>query len=109
MAYDVGTQRQCWHVHLLTDWMGDDAWVKRAYAEFRGFVYHSDLLRLQGTVKARYVDGDGDTVVDIDTTAVNQRGVDVMPGRATIALPARSASITPVARRMAERAAVHGA
>jgi acyl dehydratase len=109
MAYDVGAQRQCWHVHLLTDWMGDDAWIKQAYAEFRGFVYHSDLVRLRGTVTGRYIDDDGDTVVDIETTAVNQRGVDVMPGRATIALPSRSGSDTPVGRRMAERAAARDA
>jgi acyl dehydratase len=72
-----------------------------------GFVYHSDLLRLRGTVTARYVDDDGDTVVDIETTAVNQRRADVMPGRATIGLPSRSGPDTPVGRRMIERATAH--
>ena len=37
--YDVGVQRQCWHIHLFTNWMGDEGWLKRNYAEYRRFVY----------------------------------------------------------------------
>ncbi len=33
--YDVGVQRHCWGVHLITNWMGDDAWLKRSYTEYR--------------------------------------------------------------------------
>jgi acyl dehydratase len=40
LQYDVGFQRQCWHIHLLTHWMGDDAWIARADAQYRSFVYH---------------------------------------------------------------------
>jgi len=42
------------------------------------------------------------TCVDIRTTAMNQRGQDVMPGRATVALPRRDGSSDPVRRRLAE-------
>jgi hypothetical protein len=47
------------------------------------------------------IDEDGEPVVDVTTTALNQRGEDVMPGRATLALPSRSdpAGQTPTARR----------
>jgi acyl dehydratase len=102
MQYDVGFQRQCWQIHLLTDWMGDDGWVKRASAQYRSFVYLSDVVRLGGEVTARYIDDDGEAVVDIATNAGNQRGQDVMPGTATVALPRRNES-TPVERRMQER------
>ncbi len=100
MQYDVGFQRQCWHIHLLTDWMGDDAWVKSASAEYRSFVYLSDVIRLGGEVTRKYVDIDGESVVDVRTHALNQRGDDVMPGKATIALPTRDGA-SPVRRRLA--------
>ena len=100
--YDVGFQRQCWQVHLLTHWMGDDAWIKAASAQYRSFVYLSDVVRLGGTVTKKYVAEDGDCVVDVRTSALNQRGQDVMPGSATIALPSRDGG-SPVTRRIEGR------
>ena len=32
--YDVGTQRQCWLIHMLTNWIGDEGWIKNNYAQF---------------------------------------------------------------------------
>ena len=100
LQYDVGFQRQCWHLHLLSDWIGDHGWIVAASAEYRRFVYHSDVIRLAGTVTAKYVDGSGEHLVDVETTAVNQRGEDVMPGRATVALPSRTEDTSPVGRRV---------
>jgi acyl dehydratase len=101
--YDVGFQRQCWQIHQLTHWAGDHAWIKEAQAQYRRFVYHSDVIELRGTVTGTRVDEDGDHVADIETEAVNQRGEVVMPGRAVVALPTRSASReangSPAARR----------
>jgi acyl dehydratase len=99
MQYDVGFQRQCWQVHLLTDWIGDTGWVKHCTAQYRSFVYHSDVVRLGGEVTAKYVDHDGEPVVEVRTHANNQRGQDVMPGRATLALPRRDDATSPVWRR----------
>ena len=87
LAYDVGTQRHCWQIHLLTNWMSDEGWLKKSYAEYRKFVYLSEVIRVTGKVVKKYVDGDGEHCVDIETHATNQRGEDVMPGTATIALP----------------------
>ena len=77
--YDVGFQRQCWQIHQLTHWAGDHAWIKEARAQYRKFVYHSDVVELQGTVTGTRIDEDGDHVADIRTEAVNQRGEVVMP------------------------------
>jgi acyl dehydratase len=98
MQYDVGFQRQCWQIHLLCDWMGDDGWIKDASAQYRSFVYLSDAVRLGGQVVGKRVDEDGEHVVDVRTRAVNQRGADVMPGTATIALATRRGD-HPVERR----------
>jgi acyl dehydratase len=100
MPYDVGFQRHCWQIHAITNWMGDDAWLKRSYAEYRRFVYHSDVVWVKGTVIQKYVDKDGEYCVEIKTTAVNQRGEEVMPGHAIVALPSREKGISPLDSRL---------
>jgi len=99
-AYDVGLQRHCWGIHLVTNWMGDDAWLKRSYAEYRKFVYLSDVVRLKGRVIKKYIDDDGDYCVEIERHTVNQRGEDVMPGFAIVALPSREHKISPLDARL---------
>jgi acyl dehydratase len=100
MQYDVGFQRHCWQIHLLTNWMGDDGWLKRSFAEYRKFVYYSDVVWVKGRVTQKYVDKDDEYCVDIKTSAVNQRGEEVMPGEATIALPSREKRAFPLSTRL---------
>ena len=99
-AYDAGAQRQGFLIHLITNWMGDDGWLKKNYAEYRQFFYHSDVLWLKGKVVKKYTDEDGDYCVDIETSAINQRGVNTMPGYSTVALPSRDNNIWPLAKRV---------
>lgn len=100
--YDVGFQRQCWQVQLMTHWCGDDGWVKALTSQYRGFVYLSDVVTLGGEVTGKSVDSDGEHVVEVRTWARNQRGQDVMPGTAVVALPARGGE-GPVTRRARSR------
>jgi len=97
--YDLGLQRQCWLDHFLTNWIGDDGWLKRCYAEYRSFVYISDVIWFKGKVTKKYV-ADGDYCVDIETSAINQRGENVMPGNATVALPSREKGTSPLDSRL---------
>lgn len=103
--YDVGAQRQCWLIHLFTNWMGDEGWLKKNYAEYRKFVYHSDVVWFQGKVTRKYIDEEGEYCVDIETHAVNQRGEDTMPGHSTVVLPAREKSTWPVEKRRRKQGA----
>lgn len=98
--YDVGTQRQCWLMHMYTNWMGDEGWLKKNNAQYRQFVYFSDVVRFSGKVTSKYVDADGDYCVDIETTAINQRGGDTAPGTGTVALPSREHKTFPVRKRL---------
>lgn len=100
MQYDVGFQRQCWQIHLLSDWVGDNGWLKKTYAEYRQFVYHSDVVRITGKVAKKFVDAEGDYCVRIETKATNQRGQEVMPGYAIVALPSRERSTSPLNGRL---------
>jgi acyl dehydratase len=99
-AYDVGIQRHCWGIHLITNWMGDDAWLKKSYSEYRKFVYLSDVVRLKGKVVKKYIDDVGDHCVEIERHAVNQRGEDVMPGYAIVALPSKEKKKSPLDIRL---------
>lgn len=96
--YDVGFQRQCWQVQLMSHLCGDDGWTKALTSEYRGFVYLSDVVTLGGEVTGKRVDEDGEHVVKVRTWARDQRGQDVMPGTAVVALPLRDGS-GPVRRR----------
>jgi len=98
--YDVGAQRQGWLISLLTNWMGDDGWLKRNYAEYRRFVYHSDVAWLRGKVTKKYIDDEGEHCVDIETSGFNQRGEDTMPGYSTVVLPSREKEEWPLDRRL---------
>ncbi len=98
--YDVGTQRQCWLIHLLTNWMGDEGWLKKNYAEYRRFVYLSDVVWFTGKVTRKFVDEDDEHCVEIETSGINQRGENTIPGHSIVVLPSREKSTWPVERRL---------
>lgn len=89
MAYDYGVMRQTWLQHLVTDWMGDAAWLMRQSDEIRKFNYIGDAHVVCGKVVGKRTEG-GRYYVDIETSAMNQRGVVTAPGKATVLLPSRT-------------------
>lgn len=99
-AYDVGIQRHCWLVNLLTNWMGDEGWLKQCNAQYRQFVYHSDAVWFKGRVTKKYIDENSEHCVEIETHGINQRREDTMPGEATVILPSREAGTWPVRKRL---------
>jgi acyl dehydratase len=98
--YDLGAQRHSWVIQLLTQWMGDAGWLKRCYAEYRAFVFLSDVVWLRGRVTSKSVDENGEHCVDIETSGFNQRGENTIPGKAVVVLPSRNGNDSPVTRRM---------
>jgi acyl dehydratase len=98
--YDVGIQRHALLINMLTNWMGDSGWLKLCYAEYRRFFFYSDVLWITGEVKRKFIDKDGETCVEIETHAVNQRGEDTMPGYSIIALPSKELGYWPVRARL---------
>jgi acyl dehydratase len=91
-TFDYGRMRETWLIHLLTDWMGDDAWLRRIRVEFRQFNYVGDVQWLGGRITRKYLAEDGTgqhPAVDVELWARNQRGIDTTPGSATVFLPSR--------------------
>jgi acyl dehydratase len=83
-AYDYGVMRTSWMVHLVTNWMGDDAWIWKVSASARKFNYLGDMHLVSGVVR----DVDRSTnQVTIDVSGVNQRGETTCDGRVVVIMP----------------------
>ncbi|MDO8532893.1 MAG: MaoC family dehydratase N-terminal domain-containing protein [Dehalococcoidia bacterium] len=87
-AYDYGPQRMAWVANLVTNWMGDDAFLWKLYAEIRRFNVVGDTNWLKGKLTRKYEEK-GMRLVDLEIWAENQRGEITAPGRATVSLPSR--------------------
>ena len=83
-AYDYGVMRTNWMAHLVTNWMGDDAWIWTMSASVRKFNYLGDAHVISGVVR----DVDRSTgSVTIDVTGENQRGQVTCDARVGVLLP----------------------
>lgn len=90
-TYDYGPQRSSWMASLVTNWMGDAAFLKRVRTEMRRFNIMGDTTFCKGKVVRKYVK-DKAGLVDIEIAAENQRGEVTTPGLATVILPSRDVS-----------------
>jgi acyl dehydratase len=88
--YDYGSQRGGWATHLITNWAGDDGWVCEVDVQYRGMNFLGDTIRMKGAVTDKWLGESGIGYVECSIEGINQRGVDIMPGRAVVALPSKS-------------------
>ncbi|MCH8297233.1 MAG: MaoC family dehydratase N-terminal domain-containing protein [Chloroflexi bacterium] len=93
-AYDYGCQRCCWMGNLLTNWMGDDGFLKKMYVELRRFNVVGDTTWCKGKITGKR-DEDGQKLVDMDVWGENQRGETSMKGTATVRLPSKAPANLP--------------
>ncbi|MWA00857.1 acyl dehydratase [Actinomadura sp. LD22] len=89
-SYDYGGMRETWLCHIITDWMGDDAWLWKLRCEHRKFNYIGDVTWVRGKVVDK-VRQDGRNEVHLEVWCENQRGETTTPGTAVVLLPSRSA------------------
>lgn len=85
-AYDFGPERVTWMSHLLTDWIGDDGFLRRLNVQIRRHNPVGDVVWCRGKVTGkRHSDGQG--IVDCEIWAENQNGELSIKGTAEVALP----------------------
>ncbi len=94
-TYDYGPQRCAWLCTLVTNWMGDAAFLRRLRCEVRRFNMLGDTTWCRGRVVRKYVK-DGHALVDLEIRGENQRGEVTAPGLATVVLPSRDIRLKPV-------------
>jgi len=88
VAYDLGMQRFSWAGHLMTNWMGDEGFLKKLSARCILFNVFGDTQFVGGSVINKYQEGD-EYLVEVEIKTVNQRGEATMPGKATVSLPSK--------------------
>ncbi|MGD9795820.1 MAG: acyl dehydratase, partial [Acidimicrobiia bacterium] len=78
--------------HLVSDWMGDDAWLWKLECQHRRFNFIGDTTWLTGEVvdkKQTETAAGVRSEVHLAIRCTNQRGVVTSPGKAVVLLPSR--------------------
>jgi acyl dehydratase len=88
-AYDFGGQRVAWMVHGLTNWCGDDGFVRAIDARFIRFNVLGDATWCRARITDKEI-VDGEPLVMLDCWGVNQDGVTTVTATAKVRLPRRA-------------------
>jgi acyl dehydratase len=89
-AYDYGPERCSWLTHHITNWMGDDGFLRTSKCQIRRHNPDGDVLFIDGTVTGKRVE-QGEHIVEITQKAITHRGELSATGTATVVLPSRTA------------------
>jgi hypothetical protein len=73
----------------LTNWVGDDGWLRRLRVEIRRFNLMGDTTWCRGRVTGTRRDDDGRGRLDLAVWAEDQRGETTAKGVAIVELPTR--------------------
>lgn len=87
-AYDYGPERISWMGHLMTNWIGDDGFLKQLNAKVVRHNPVGDTLTLRGTVTRKWEEH-GEHLVACDLLATNQDGEKSCVADAVARLPAK--------------------
>lgn len=89
-AYDYGPERCSWLMHQLTNWMGDEGFLRRHQSQIRHHNVVGDWIAIDGKVIDKGVDADGKGYVTVEQEARNQHGELSAMGTGTVHLPKRT-------------------
>jgi acyl dehydratase len=85
-CYDFGGERIGWMEHGVTNWMGDDGFLRKLSVQIRRFCVTGDTTWIKGKVTDKRIE-DGEYWVELDIWADNQRGETTATGKASVLLP----------------------
>lgn len=85
-VYDYGPQRIAWFDHALSDWMGDDGWIRRLQVQLRAPNFIGDTTWIRGSVVRL---SDSERCVELEMRAEDQRGRITAIGQAEVVLLSR--------------------
>lgn len=86
--FGMGNIRFAYLHNMLRDWTGVSGRIKKLGVQYRALNLKNDVLTCRGKITRKYVEN-GEHLVDLDLMVENQKGENVTPGTATVALPAR--------------------
>ncbi len=88
--FDNGVMRFAWACPFVTNWMGDDGFLKKCAVQVRKPGIYGDIFRYAGKVTEKTREG-GDAIVKVEFTGTNQSGEVASTGAAEVILPLRNA------------------
>ena len=88
-GYDVGTQRVSWFGHLMTNWAGDDGFIRRLNVTVKRPNIFGDVSWCRGAVVDKRVE-EGAHLVELEVRIQNQLGDVTADGTSIVELPTRS-------------------
>ena len=88
-AYDYGPERCSWASHLVTNWMGDDGFLRNLKTEIRRHNPAGDVIIMKGEVIKKYSENNK-KLVDISIRGDQQEGELSIKGTATVVLPSNA-------------------
>lgn len=86
--FDVGIWRPAWFARLMTDWIGDDGWLKKLRIRIHLPIFAGDTTTCRGKVIRKYIENN-DNLIDCEIWGENQRGEITTNGSCTVILPSR--------------------
>ena len=87
-AQAFGLGLECSLGHSITNWMGDDGFLKKIDVWVDGCVFHGEVLTIDGTVAGRRIE-DGDCLVDLELSMTTNNGHVFQTAKAEVRLPSR--------------------
>lgn len=87
-AYDYGPERCSWLTHHLTNWMGDDGFLRKASCKIRRHNPEGDTLFFSAKVARKWIE-DGKHLVEITQEAHTQSNELSVLGSGIVELPSR--------------------
>jgi acyl dehydratase len=88
-AYDYGPERTSWMTHHVTDWMGDEGFLRNVHVEIRRHNPVGDTIYINGEV-TRTFEEEGAHYAEITQTAKNQDDELSVRSTATVRLSSRA-------------------
>lgn len=93
-AHDTGIQRVAWLEDLVTNWMGDHAFLRRLEVRLTRPNIHGDSTWCQGSVVKKYREGP-EYLIDLRLRCEDQRGKETAVGSATVSLVSKDPDSLP--------------
>lgn len=88
-TYDIGPMRFVYVCNYVSNFSGDDAFVRRIRYELRNFNYVGDTTWITATVTAARNDPELGPLIELDIRGTNQRGQENIKAEATILVASR--------------------
>ncbi|MBI4488344.1 MAG: MaoC family dehydratase N-terminal domain-containing protein [Deltaproteobacteria bacterium] len=86
--FDNGVMRFAWVAPLVTNWMGDESFLRKLYVQVKTPNIYGDTTWYRGKVVEKSLEGKRG-VVKLEIAGVNQVGITTTGGWAEVVLPAR--------------------